>query len=202
MVTPASPRLLDALKEAIRTRHYSLRTERAYVLWARRYISFHHRRHPRELGARHVTEFLSCLANEGNVAAATQNQALAALLFLYKQVLQVELPWLDEIVRAKRPRRLPTVLSEAEVRRLLDNLEGLAALMASLMYGTGMRISECLRLRVKDVDLDSREIVVREGEGDSRSIPVPGFAGGITISINRSRVPSRARRARLESTST
>ena len=165
MVSPAEPRLLDAVRDAIRTRHYSLRTERAYVLWIRRYVAFHRRRHPRDLGAEEVTSFLSSLANVGNVAAATQNQALAALLFLYRDVLGVELPWLDSVVRAKKPRRLPTVLTQSEVRRLLDTIEGLHGLMARLMYGTGMRISECLALRVKDLELTRREIVVREGKG-------------------------------------
>jgi integron integrase len=165
MVSPAEPSLLDAVRDAIRIRHYSLRTERAYVLWIRRYVAFHRRRHPGELGAEHVTSFLSSLANVGNVAAATQNQALAALLFLYRDVLGVELPWLDNVVRAKKPRRLPTVLTQSEVRRLLDTIEGLHGLMARLMYGTGMRISECLALRVKDLDLTRREIVVREGKG-------------------------------------
>ena len=165
MVSPAAPGLIDVVREAIRTRHYSLRTERAYVLWVRRYVAFHGRRHPREMGAGEVASFLSSLANVGNVAAATQNQALAALLFLYRDVLGVELPWLDNVVRAKKPRRLPAVLTQAEARRLLDNVEGLHGLMASLMYGTGMRISECLALRVKDIDLTRREIVVRQAKG-------------------------------------
>jgi integron integrase len=146
-------------------RHYSLRTERAYTLWIRRYLVFHRLRHPRELGGEHVTAFLSSLANVGNVAAATQNQALAALLFLYKDVLGMELPWLDEVVRAKKPRRLPTVMTQEEVRRLLDHVEGVHSFMARLMYGTGMRISECLAIRVKDVNLVRREIVVREAKG-------------------------------------
>jgi integron integrase len=131
----------------------------------RRFILFHQRRHPRELGAEHVTAFLSSLANDRRVAAATQNQALAALLFLYRHALSIELPWMNEIVRAKRPRRLPVVLARTEVHALLARLAGTHALMARLMYGTGMRLTECLRLRVKDVDLVRRELVVRQGKG-------------------------------------
>ena len=165
MVSPAAPSLLDVVRESIRMRHYSLRTERAYTLWIRRYLVFNDRRHPRELGGEHVTAFLSSLANIGNVAAATQNQALAAILFLYKDVLGMKLPWLDDVVRAKKPRRLPTVMTQEEVRRLLDHVEGVHAFMARLMYGTGMRISECLAIRVKDVNLARREIVVRQAKG-------------------------------------
>ncbi len=165
MVSPAAPTLLDAVREAVRVRHYSLRTERAYTLWIRRFVAFHGRRHPRELGGEEVAAFLSSLANVGNVAAATQNQALAAILFLYREVLGLQLPWLADVVRAKKPRRLPSVLTQHESRHLLDCMEGLHGLMARLMYGTGMRISECLALRVKDVDLARREIVVRQGKG-------------------------------------
>ena len=162
---PPAPRLLDAVREAIRVRHYSVRTERTYIHWILRYLRFNGRRHPRDLGAEHVTAFLSSLANQGHVAAATQNQALAAVLFLYREVLQVELPWLDGIVRARKPKRLPTVLTRDEVRRILERLDGLHALMARLLYGTGMRIAECLALRVKDVELVRAEIVVRDGKG-------------------------------------
>ena len=165
MISTPPPRLLDAVREQIRLRHYSLRTERTYVDWIRRFIRFHGKRHPRELGAEHVTAFLSALANEGKVAAATQNQALAALLFLYRHVLRIELPWLDDVVRAKRPRRLPTVLTAQEAHALLDRMQGVHALMAKLMYGTGLRVAECLALRVKDVCLARREIVVRQGKG-------------------------------------
>jgi integron integrase len=162
---PPAPRLLDELREGIRLRHYSLRTERAYCQWVVRFIRFHGMRHPRELGAPQVTSFLSSLASRGNVAAATQNQALAALLFLYREVFGRRLEWMDEIVRAKRPKRLPTVLSAAEARAVLAELDGVHALMARLMYGTGMRVTECLALRVKDVDLSRRQIVVRQGKG-------------------------------------
>jgi integron integrase len=165
-VTPSrAPTLVVQFREAIRVRHYSLRTERAYLHWIRKFSVYHGKRHPGELGAREVTAFLSHLANDLNVAAATQAQALAALLFLYEAVLGMELPWLDDIVRAKRPRRLPTVLDRDEVRALLDAMTGAHGLMARLMYGTGMRIGECVALRVKDLNLDRREVVVRDGKG-------------------------------------
>ncbi|WP_394002087.1 integron integrase [Luteimonas sp. WGS1318] len=146
-------------------RHYSLRTEQVYVGWILRFIRFHGRRHPRDMGAPEVEAFLSSLAVEGRVAASTQNQALSALLFLYREVLDIELPWMADVVRAKRPRRLPTVLSEDEVARLLAQMEGRPWLVASLLYGTGMRLLEGLRLRVQDLDLVRREIVVRDGKG-------------------------------------
>ncbi len=168
--TPApvfqTPRqLLSALRDRIRFRHYSLRTERAYVHWTRRFIAFHSRRNPADLGITEVTSFLTSLATERKVASATQNQALAALLFLYKEVMQVELPWLDGVERAKGSRRLPTVLTRDEITRLFEHMSGTHALMARLKYGTGMRLMECLRLRVKDVDLARREIVIRESKG-------------------------------------
>ncbi len=158
-------RLVERFREAIRSRHYSRRTEKTYWYWVRYFVFFHGKRHPRELGAAEVTAFLSWLATERNVAAATQNQALAALLFLYKQVLGVELPWLSDLVRAQRPVRLPTVLSEAEVRRLLVHVEGIGALMVGLLYGAGLRQIECLSVRVKDVDFAYRQILVRDGKG-------------------------------------
>src|SRR5262245_5259759 len=158
-------RLVERLREAIRARHYSLRTEKAYWYWIRYFILFHSKRHPADMGAAEVSAFLSWLATERNVAAATQNQALSALLFLYRHVLGQALPWLDELVRAQRPVRLPSVLTEAEVRRLLGQMEGGAWLMAALLYGAGLRQIECLTLRVKDVDFAYRQIVVREGKG-------------------------------------
>jgi len=157
----AAPRLLEVVRERIRYRHFSYRTEQAYVGWVRRYIGFHGRRHPREMGAPEIESFLNHLANERNVAASTHNQALSALLFLYGDVLGIELPWLGEIERPKRPSRLPVVLSRDEVRALLAQLDGLPALMAALLYGTGLRLMECVRLRVKDLDLDRGEILVR-----------------------------------------
>ena len=159
------PRLLDRVRAAIRARHYS-RTEKAYVAWIRRYIFFHDKRHPADMGAPEVTRFLSSLAVEGKVAASTQNQALSALLFLYGEVLAVDLPWMDEIVRAKRPQRLPVVLTRDEVRAVLRRLEGTPRLMALLLYGAGLRLLECCRLRVQDVDFGTNQIVVRSGKGD------------------------------------
>ena len=158
-------RLIDRLREEVRARHYSRRTEKAYWYWIRYYIFFHGKRHPAQMGAAEVTAFLSWLATARNVAAATQNQALSALLFLYKHVLGQALPWLDEMVRAQRPVRLPTVLTEGEVRRMLESLAGSARLMAALLYGSGLRQIECLTLRVKDIDFAYRQIIVRDGKG-------------------------------------
>jgi integron integrase len=157
--------LLDAVRERIRYRHYSYRTEEAYVGWVRRFVAFHGRRHPREMGAAQIEAFLNDLANERDAAASTHNQALSALLFLYGEVLGVELPWLGNIDRPKRPRRLPVVLTRQEVRDVLAHMDGCAGLMATLLYGTGMRLMECSRLRVKDVDLARGEITVRHGKG-------------------------------------
>ncbi len=159
------PRLLQQVHAAIRRLHYSRRTEEAYVHWIKRFIFWSGKRHPASLGEAEVSAFLSHLAVELNVAAATQNQALAALLFLYKQVLGVGLPWLDAMVRAKRPVRLPVVLSPGEVAALLAQLDGVHGLMAGILYGCGLRLMECLRLRVKDVDFAYRQILVRDGKG-------------------------------------
>lgn len=167
-----SPRLLDEVRSAIRVRHYSIRTEQAYVHWVAAFIRFNAMRHPRDMGGREVTAFLSYLAMERDVAAATQQQALSALLFLYKHVLGIDLPWLDDLVRPKKPARLPTVLNEDEVARLLDAVRPEQALMARLLYGTGMRLMECLRLRVKDVDFVRREILIREGKGAKDRVTV------------------------------
>jgi integron integrase len=170
-----APRLLDQVRSALRVRHYSLRTETVYVDWIRRYILFHGKRHPKEMGADEVQAFLSWLATERGVAASTQNQAKAALLFLYEHVLALELPWLTGVVQAKAPQRLPVVLTPVEVHRLLARMEGASALVAQLLYGTGMRLMEGLRLRVKDVDFERREIVVREGKGaKDRMTMLPG----------------------------
>jgi len=166
LCAPAKPpRLLEQVRDAIRRRHYSHRTEQSYVHWIKRFIFFSGKRHPRALGAPEVTAFLSHLARDRDVAAATQNQALAALLFLYKEVLAQPLPWLDQIERAKRPARLPTVLSVAEVQRLLAQMQGTKWLMASLLYGGGLRLRECLKLRVKDLDFDYGQILVRDAKG-------------------------------------
>jgi integron integrase len=159
------PRLLERVHEAIGRLHYSRRTEESYVHWIRRFIYWSGKRHPATLGQSEVTAFLTHLATERNVAAATQNQALAALLFLYKEVLGRELGWFDGVVRAKRPVRLPVVLTQGEVSALLAQLKGAHWLMASLLYGAGLRLMECLRLRVKDVDFAYRQILVRDGKG-------------------------------------
>ncbi|MGV8961449.1 MAG: integron integrase [Stenotrophomonas sp.] len=169
------PRLLEQVRQQIRVRHYSIRTEQAYLGWIRRFILANGKRHPSEMGAQEVESFLSLLATERDVSASTQNQALSALLFLYRQVLDIDLPWMEEVVRAKRPRRLPVVLSPEEVACLLTAMpDGNLDLMARLLYGTGMRLMECLRLRVKDVDFARREICVRSGKGDKdRRVPLP-----------------------------
>jgi integron integrase len=153
------------VRDAIRRKHYSPRTEQAYVHWIKRFIYFTGKRHPSELGAAEVTAFLNHLAGERDVAAATQNQALSALLFLYREAMGQPLPWLEGLDRAKRPARLPTVLTVAEARRLLSNLQGARWLMASLLYGAGLRLRECLKLRVKDVDFGYRQVLVRDGKG-------------------------------------
>ncbi|GHU12425.1 integron integrase [Betaproteobacteria bacterium] len=149
----------------LRLRHYSLRTEQQYVHWARRFILFHNKRHPAQMGGAEVEAFLTHLAVTDRVAAATQNQALSALLFLYREVLGLDLPWLTEVVRAKRPARLPVVLTRHEVTQVLERMKGIYGLMARLLYGTGMRLMECVRLRVKDVDFERGEILLRDGKG-------------------------------------
>ena len=164
-MAPQKPRLLEQVRDAIRVRHYSIRTEQAYVQWVRRFILFHGKRHPSELGKPEVEAFLTHLAVVGNVAASTQNQAFSAIVFLYRNVLEVELPWLDDVERAKKPRRLPVVLTRTEVRAVLAQLRGRHWLMASLLYGAGLRLLECLRLRTKDIEFTKREIIVRDGKG-------------------------------------
>ncbi len=163
--TPPPPKLLDQLRASLRLRHYSLRTEQQYLQWVRRFILFHGKRHPKTMGATEVEAFLTHLAVEGEVAASTQNQALSALLFLYREVLQQDLPWMSQVVRAKRPARLPVVLTEREVLAILERMSDVHGLMARLLYGSGMRIMECVRLRVKDVDFERLEILVRDGKG-------------------------------------
>jgi integron integrase len=158
-------RLLDQVRDRIRYKHYSIRTEEAYVDWIRRYLRFHQNRHPADLGAGDVEQFLTQLATHGQVAASTQNQAQSALLFLYREVLAIDLPWLAGVVRAKAPARLPVVLTHAEVARLLGGLSGTHRLLGELLYGTGMRILEGARLRVKDIDFGRGEIMVRDGKG-------------------------------------
>ncbi|HEX9140364.1 MAG TPA: integron integrase [Steroidobacteraceae bacterium] len=158
-------RLVDVIREQIRVRHYSYRTEKCYVEWIKRFVVFNKNRHPRAMGGPEVSAFLTDLAVTRKVTAATQNQALSALLFLYKQVLNVELPWIDTMVRATKPQRLPVVLSQEEARAVVNNLSGVYWLIGSLLYGSGLRLLEALRLRVKDIDLEYRQLLVRDGKG-------------------------------------
>ena len=166
----SKPKLLDRVRETIRRKHYSIRTEEAYVDWIKRYIFFHHKRHPAEMSEPEIVQFLNHLAVQQKVAASTQNQALSALVFLYREVLDKKIGLLDNLERAKQPARLPVVLTEAEVRHVLAHLEGRHWLMASLLYGAGLRLMECLRLRVKDVDFEYRQITVRDGKGQKDRI--------------------------------
>ena len=159
------PKLLDQVRDAMRLRHMSYRTEEAYVHWIRRFIFFHNRRHPKDMGADEIRAFLAHLAVHRHGAASTQNVALNALLFLYRHVLRQEFPEIGELERAKRPRRLPTVLTREEVTALLTQLKGTQHLMASLLYGSGLRLMECLRLRVKDLDFAYQQLTVRDGKG-------------------------------------
>jgi integron integrase len=161
----AKPRLLDQVRDHLRTLHYSYRTEQQYLFWVRRFILFHGKRHPSDMAAAEIEEFLSHLAVDRKVSASTQNQALAAILFLYKKVLQVDLPWLDGIVRAKRSTYLPVVLSTAEVRSILAHLEGDFWLIGNLLYGAGLRLREALQLRVKDLQFEYRQVIVRSAKG-------------------------------------
>lgn len=173
--TSPAPKLLEQVRDRIRVKHYSIRTETQYLQWIKRFILFHDKRHPRDMAAPEIEAFLTHLAVVGNVSSSTQNQALSALLFLYREVLQMELPWLDNVTRAKRPQRLPVVLTSQEVRAVLGQMSGVYGLMAALLYGTGMRLMECVRLRVKDVDFEHSEIVVRDGKGaKDRVTMLPG----------------------------
>src|SRR6267154_6472194 len=158
-------KLLERVRDVIRVKHYSWRTERTYCDWIERFIRFHRMRHPAEMGAAEVGEFLTHLARDGNVSASTQNQALSALLFLYKQVLKEEIGWLEDVERAKKPARLPVVLTHDEVHKVFAYLHGTPRLMAGLLYGSGLRLMECVRLRVKDVDFGYARITVRDGKG-------------------------------------
>jgi integron integrase len=164
--------LLDQVRDRIRTRHLSYRTEKTYLYWIRRYLGFHQHKYPRELGSTEVTAFLTSLAVNNKVAASTQNQALAAVLFLYRDTLEIELPWLSEVVRAKRPQHLPVVLTRPEVQAVLARLNGTIWLVASMLYGSGARINECLQLRVKDVDLVRRELTIRDAKGQKDRVTV------------------------------
>ena len=166
-------KLMDQVRNKIRYKQYSLRTEQAYAGWIKRYIFFHNKRHPSEMGAAEIESFLTHLAVKRKVSASTQNLALSAILFLYRDVLEIELPWLESFSPAKRPKRLPVVLSQEEVRQLIDNVERpLYSLVLRLLYGTGMRLMECIRLRVKDVDFERFEITIREGKGGKDRVTV------------------------------
>lgn len=159
------PKLLDQVRDVLRRRHYSIRTEQSYVDWIKRFILYHHKRHPNQMAEEEVAQFLTHLARDRNVAASTQNQALSALLFLYKDVLKHEIGWLEKVERAKKPARLPVVLSRAELKRVFVHLHGTPKLMAGLLYGSGLRLMECVRLRVKDIDFELAQITVREAKG-------------------------------------
>lgn len=171
--TSHPPKLLDQVRHRLRVKHYALRTERSYLYWIRQFILFHHKRHPRDMAAAEIEAFLSYLAVDRQVSPATQNQALAALLFLYKETLEMELPWLDGIVRAKPTRHLPVVLSIHEVRALFASIEDpVLLLFCRLLYGTGMRLMEGLRLRIKDIDFSRHEILIRDGKGSKDRVTV------------------------------
>jgi integron integrase len=164
--------LFEVSREKMRTRHFAYRTEQVYLNWIQRYVKFHDRKHPRDLGARGVEKFLTHLAVDSKVAASTQNQALQALLFLYRQVLEINLPWLENVTRALRPKRLPVVLTATEVRAVLAQLEGTTWLVANLLYGSGLRLMESLRLRVKDLELERHELIVRDAKGGKDRVTV------------------------------
>ena len=166
----AKPKLLDQVRSAIRTRHYSIRTEQAYVNWIRKFILFHNKRHPAEMGATEIGQFITDLAMKKHVAASTQNQALSAILFLYNEVLQQEIGTIDNLVWAKRPKRLPVVLTRDEVKAIMRQLSGTTWIMAMLLYGSGLRLMECLRLRVQDIDFTYKQITVRDAKGQKDRI--------------------------------
>ncbi|HUQ33628.1 MAG TPA: integron integrase [Pyrinomonadaceae bacterium] len=190
--TPArrkSP-LLEQVRQQLRLKHYSIRTEQAYVQCIKRFILYHQKQHPAEMGVDEIRQYLSHLANSGKVAASTQNVELAALLFLYREVLRVDLPFVDGIERAKQPQRVPTVLTRDEVARVLARLSGTYHLMTSLLYGTGMRLMECVRLRVKDIDFGYRQITVRDGKGgkDRRTLLPESLAVPLKRQLERARL--------------
>jgi integron integrase len=188
METPRQ--LFDRVSNQLRTRHYSLRTEQQYTHWIRRFIQFHGRRHPAQMGGTEVEAFLTHLATDRNVSASTQSQALAALLFLYRHVLQVDLPWLDGITRARKPARLPVVLTPTEVRAVLARLDGVQWLVASLLYGAGLRLLEALRLRVKDLNLDYRQLLVRDAKGgrDRVSVIPESLVAPLQVQLERAQL--------------
>src|SRR5437870_6886569 len=159
------PKLLDQVRDVVRRKHYSIRTEQAYVDWIKRFIIYHDKRHPAGMGEEDIAQFLTHLARDLNVAASTQNQALSALLFLYKEVLKQEIGWLEKVERARKPAKLPVVLTRTEVKQIFAHLHGTPKLMAGLLYGSGLRLMECVRLRIKDVDFALAQITVRDAKG-------------------------------------
>ena len=166
------PRLLDRVRAEIHLNHYSLRTLESYTQWIKRYIYFHNKRHPKDMGKIEVESFLSYLATDKNVAASTQNQALSAILFLYKKVLKQEIEWIDNVVRAKRPKYLPSVLTKDEVQLLLNHMTGTNQLIAQILYGCGLRLMEALRLRVQDINFSSRQVIIRSGKGNKDRVTI------------------------------
>lgn len=186
----AKPRLLNQVRDRIRTLHYSIRTEQSYIGWIKRYIYFNNKRHPADLGKLEIEAFLTHLAVNRKVSASTQNQALNAILFLYKQVLNVDLPWLEDVTRAKKPKRLPVVLTKPEVQAVLSTLEGTRGLIVQMLYGTGLRLMECIRLRVKDIEISRREIIVRSGKGDKDRVTIlpESLVGQLEAHIERVKV--------------
>ena len=186
----SAPRLLNQVRDRIRRKHYSIRTEEAYLHWVKAFVRFHGLKHPASMGAPEVESYLTYLAVERHVSSSTQNQALSGLLFLYREVLEIELPWLDGIERSKRPKRMPVVLTREEVTSILDQLDGTTALILTLAYGTGMRIMEVVRLRVKDVEFTRGEILIREGKCFCRlpwhaNIPRPRAIGAGNTCFHR-----------------
>ncbi len=182
------PRLLDQVRDRIRFKHYSISTEKAYVEWIKRFILFHRKQHPGEMGKTEVEQFLTHLAVNRKVSASTQNQALSAILFLYKEVLGVELEWLENVERAKKSERLPVVFTKSEARSILAHLDGQYGLMAGLLYGGGLRLMECLRLRVKDVDFEYRQIIVRSGKGNKDRTTILPEGSVVTLNEQIERV--------------
>ncbi len=163
----AQSKLLNQLTDVIRARHYSIRTEQAYVRWVKNFILFHNKKHPADMGEKEISEYLTFLAVKSHVAASTQNQALSAILFLYKHILKREMSWLDDVIKAKKPKKLPLVFTKEEAKKVLLQLEGAKWIMANLLYGSGLRLMECIRLRTKDIDINYKQITVRDGKGQN-----------------------------------
>lgn len=189
----ARPRLLDQVRDRLRALHYSYRTEQSYLFWIRRFILFSDRRHPSTMGGPEVERFLTHLAVDRNVSASTQSQALSALLFLYRQVLQVELPWLENVVRAKPSKRMPVVLTTSEVRAVLAHLRGEHCQVANLLYGSGLRLMEALRLRVKDVNFSCQQVLVRDGKGAKDRVTILPTVVAEPLRLHLERVKERHR---------